>query len=533
MTSTSSRDMLLTQIREALAPAIPAFLADRRWFGGKARIFRSVEVSDIVPLMHAPFEAFLAVVRVTYASGPGENYSLPLLLEAPEAPLPAGAPFLAVRIAGEPLGRVLYDAMLNEPFLNFLFDAIVQGKSFAGEGGKVTATHTAALSELWQPSQGRLQPAIMNVEQSNTSVVFGKRLVLKLFRHLEEGINPDVEIGTFLTNARFPNSAAVAGYLEHAAASCQPSSLGLLQAFVVNQGDAWKLTLRDLAAYYDRAALFAMQEDEIPQGSLLAQASLLVTPQVQERIGSYLRLAQLLAQRTAELHLVLSSEPNDPAFCPEPFGDDELPSFCNSALELAGQTFELLRQRQHLLHPNVHGLVRRVLGSEQNARHRLESLSDQAITAMRTRIHGDYHLGQLLFTGDDFVIIDFEGEPARSLSERRAKRSPLQDVAGMLRSFHYAAYAPLVGDPAKTGDLKRLAPHARYWQAWVSAAFLRTYLDISGNAGYIPHSRVELETLLDAYLLDKAMYELRYELNNRPNWVAIPLEGIAHLLTNA
>jgi maltose alpha-D-glucosyltransferase/alpha-amylase len=531
MRSISSRDMLLSQIREALASAIPAFLADRRWFGGKARTLRSAGVSDIVPLMHDRLEAFLAVIQVTYVSGPSENYSLPLILNAPEAPLPAGAPFLTAKVAGEPSERVLYDAMLHESFLDFLFDAIVQGKVFAGGGGKVTATRTAALSELWQLSQGRLHPAIMNVEQSNTSVVFGKRLVLKLFRHLEQGINPDVEIGTFLTNARFPHSAAVAGYLEYAAENCQASSLGLLQAFVVNQGDAWKRTLRDLAAYYERAAHFAIQANEISQGGLLAQASLPVTAQAHERIGSYLRLAQLLAQRTAELHLVLSSEPNDPAFCPEPFGADELRAFCDSALELVGQTFELLRQRQHLLHPNVHELVQHVLASEQNALNRLQSIPDRTITAMRTRIHGDYHLGQVLLTGDDFVIIDFEGEPARSLSERRAKRSPLQDVAGMLRSFHYAAYAPLVGDPAKTGNLKRLAPHARYWQTWVSTAFLRTYLDTSGNAGYIPRSQVELETLLDAYLLDKAMYELRYELNNRPNWVAIPLEGIASLLT--
>ncbi len=254
--------------------------------------------------------------------------------------------------------------------------------------------------------------------------------------------------------------------------------------------------------------------------------------QAQERIGSYLGLAQLLARRTAELHLVLCSKPDDPDFRPEPFDTNELRSFCDSVLESVEQTFELLRQRQHLLHPNVREIVQRVLTSEKSARHRLESLSNQSITAMRTRIHGDYHLGQVLFTGDDFVIIDFEGEPARSLSERRAKRSPLQDVAGMLRSFHYAAYAPLVGDPAKTGDLKQLAPLARCWQAWVSAAFLRTYLGTSGKAGYIPRSQAELQTLLDAYLLDKAMYELRYELNNRPLWVAIPLEGIAHLLIN-
>ena len=194
-------------------------------------------------------------------------------------------------------------------------------------------------------------------------------------------------------------------------------------------------------------------------------------------------------------------------------------------------TFELLREKQSTLPVNAQELAARVLASETNATHRFRLLLELNVTALRTRIHGDYHLGQVLFTGEDFMIIDFEGEPARSLSERRAKRSPLQDVAGMLRSFHYAAYAPLLGDPSGRDDLPRLQPHARYWQAWVSATFLRTYQDICGNARHIPRSQVEFETLLDAYLLDKAIYELRYELNNRPLWAAIPLEGIAHLLT--
>ena len=189
-------------------------------------------------------------------------------------------------------------------------------------------------------------------------------------------------------------------------------------------------------------------------------------------------------------------------------------------------------QRQHLLHPNTHELAQRVLASEQNARTRSSHFSNRAITAMRTRIHGDYHLGQVLFTGEDFVIIDFEGEPARSLSERRAKRSPLQDVAGMLRSFHYAAYAPLVGDPAKTGELEAIGAARALLADMGFSGFLagRTWTSPEMPDTF-PVARSNLQTLLDAYLLDKAMYELRYELNNRPHWVAIPLEGIAPLLS--
>lgn len=521
------------RIREALAPAISDFLTHRRWFGGKARSVRSVEVRDIVPLTASPLESFLIVAQVTYARGPIENYSLPLILKGPDAQIPEGAPFLSVQTLGEREEYVLYDAMQESWFLEFLFEAIVQEKSFSGTDGKVTATHTAALGRLWQPSQGRLPASVMKVEQSNTSAVFGKRLVLKLFRRLEEGINPDVEIGAFLTaDSRFPNSPAVAGHMEYTASTAQPGSLGILQAYVPNQGDAWSLTLNALTDYYERTARSPMQPDEIPQGRLLALAGQPVPPQAQERIGKYLQLTRLLAQRTAELHLALSSAPEDPVFRPEPFRDAGLRAFCDAAVDLAKQTFDLLREKQSILPAHAHELAANVLAAEKNAVHRLRSPLEITITAMGTRIHGDYHLGQVLFTGEDFMIIDFEGEPARSLRERRAKRSPLQDVAGMLRSFHYAAFAPLLGDRARPEDLQQLATPARYWQTWVSATFLKTYLDISSHALYIPRSQLELQTLLDTFLLDKAIYELRYELNNRPQWVAIPLEGIAQLLAH-
>lgn len=530
MTRLDPRD---ARIREALAPALSDFLANRRWFGGKARSVRLVEVRDLVPLTASPLESFLLVALVTYAHGPTENYSVPLILKGPEAQVPESAPFLSIKAPGEPEDYVLYDAMQDPWFLQFLFEAIVQEKSFSGTGGKVTATHTAALGRLWQPSHGPMQPSVMKVEQSNTSALFGKRLVLKLFRRLEEGINPDVEIGAFLTaDSRFSNAPAVAGHMEYTATTAQPCSLAILQAYVPNQGDAWSLTLNSLTNYYGRSARSPIQPDEIPQGRLLALADQPVPSQAQERIGNYLQLTRLLAQRTAELHLALSSATEDPVFRPEPFSAAGLRAFCDTAVDLAKQTFELLREKQSILPADAHALAAIVLAAEKNAVQRLRSPLDIAITAMCTRIHGDYHLGQVLFTGEDFMIIDFEGEPARSLPERRAKRSPLQDVAGMLRSFHYAAFAPLLADRPRSEHLPQVATQARYWQTWVSATFLKTYLDISRQAIRIPRSPVELQTLLDAFLLDKALYELRYELNNRPQWVAIPLEGIAQLLAH-
>jgi maltose alpha-D-glucosyltransferase/alpha-amylase len=202
----------------------------------------------------------------------------------------------------------------------------------------------------------------------------------------------------------------------------------------------------------------------------------------------------------------------------------------------ATQSFQLLRQRLRGLPKIVLGEAQRILEREEEVLQRFQLILGRRITAVRIRCHGDYHLGQVLYTGKDFVIIDFEGEPARPLSERRIKRSPLRDVAGMLRSFHYAAYSALFKQEAEgvyashPESLATLEPWARVWYLWVSAVFLKTYLEVTRKASFLPRTREELRVMMDAYLLEKAMYELGYELNNRPDWVRIPLQGISQLL---
>ena len=255
------------------------------------------------------------------------------------------------------------------------------------------------------------------------------------------------------------------------------------------------------------------------------------------RIGPYLDWAALLGRRTAELHLALASAPDDPDFAPQAILEADHRAFAESAAQLLTANFDLLRRLKCGMPDQTRQEADKILQLEEIARRRFKLLTQLKSTAMVTRIHGDYHLGQVLFTGSDFVIIDFEGEPARSLAERRKKRSPLQDVAGMLRSYHYAAYAPLLqqssNERPRDEDLQALGSRAQYWQKWVSATFLKSYLDISGNAIFIPKAREELALLLDLYLLDKAVYELGYELNNRPSWVRIPLDGISQLLQDS
>jgi maltose alpha-D-glucosyltransferase/alpha-amylase len=231
--------------------------------------------------------------------------------------------------------------------------------------------------------------------------------------------------------------------------------------------------------------------------------------------------------------MALASNVDDPRFRPEPFSTLYQRSLYQSMRTQAIQTFQLLRKQRSSLPEDAHATAGRVIAREAEVQARLKAILERKIACMRIRVHGDYHLGQVLFTGKDFVIIDFEGEPDRSIGERRIKRSPLRDVAGMIRSFHYASNAALVGSlagtPVAPENAARISQWMRFWYAWTAAAFLGSYLEHFQTPGILPASPDELRTLLNAYMLEKLMYELRYELNSRPAWVRIPLEGILQL----
>jgi maltose alpha-D-glucosyltransferase/alpha-amylase len=541
MANSVATNELLASFGKSLPPILPDFLAQRRWFGGKARVIQSVEVSDVVPLLSIEPQVNLFLIQIDYATGLGEMYALPLRRAMDEEQSPGGEPAPSLRISWESSSGkiVLYDALSYQPFLTFLLEAVARGDRFTGVRGEVRAVPAAALRSLWEPSQGPLAPSLMKGEQSNSSVVYANRLVLKLFRRLEEGINPDLEIGSFLIEkTEFRNVPTLAGHLEYVSNDGKRITLGILQSYIPNHGDAWQYTLKALAAYYEQAQSAAgIRVGKLPHAPILALADWDIPSDAKQGIGSYLESARLLGVRTAQLHVALSATQDQPAFAPEPFTGAHQRELVKSTLDLIARTFQSLRQQTERLPQGVRDEASKVLKLEERLRQRVGLLDGFKISAMRTRIHGDYHLGQVLFTGDDFVIIDFEGEPARPLRERRSKNSPLQDVAGMLRSFHYAAYAPLLaeitGREVAQQGLNSLDFRAQYWQTWVSATFLRAYLRTSGSLSSVPQSREELAVLLDAYVITKAVYELGYELDNRPSWLRIPLQGVSNLLDAA
>jgi maltose alpha-D-glucosyltransferase/alpha-amylase len=532
MADSAARNKMVPELRRSLASQLPGFLARQRWFGGKARQVRTVELADILPIRTEEFEAFLLVVTVKYADGNDENYALPML---PAESAPSGGENDSSRLtiaSPEASGQlVLTDALKNEEFLKTLLGLIQQEAIVHGERGQLRALQTSAYARLYPTSAGVLQPRPVGAEQSNSSIIYGDRLILKFFRRVEEGINPELEVGNFLTEkAHFSHIPQLAGSLQYRWSDGRETAQGILQAFVPNQGDAWSYTLSSLAGFFEIAATHGS-----PRAPDSSQGQEELPEAVRLSVASYLASAALLGQRTAEMHLALASDGQDRAFAPEPFTMDFQRALEKSMLEHMTRVFGILRAESSNLPAEWRGAAQEVATKEQEIAGRFQSALGKPIHAVRTRIHGDYHLGQVLYTGSDFVIIDFEGEPARPLAERRIKRSPLQDVAGMLRSFHYAAFAPLLTSlrekPLPAEDRRRLNSWAESWNSWVAARFLKSYFHTAGAARYLPESSEQTQTLLDLHVLEKAVYELGYELNNRPSWVGVPLRGISRLLS--
>jgi maltose alpha-D-glucosyltransferase/alpha-amylase len=525
---------------EALGDVLASFLVSRRWFGSKARRIRGVSIVDAAPIpLGRGDTAWLALARVSYTEGEGETYALPIAFatgaEAARIRRETPAAVMADLDAGGTRG-LLHGAESDRDFARALLGAIRSGGTFEAEAGQLVTARTSALASRVAGAEGR-EPSLLSAEQSNSSIRFDDALILKLFRKVDLGVNPDLEIGAFLTErAGFAHTAPVCGSIEYRPRRGAGMTLAILQGFVANEGDAWKYTLDSVGRFFDALAAHPEGRRSAPdaRGTLLELARRPPPPVARAVAGPSIEAAALLGRRTAEMHRALASDGDDPAFAPEPFSRLDQRGLYQSQRNLTGDVFDLLRGRLSDLQGPVREQGDRVLSLRSSVLGRFRRLLDRRLTAVRTRTHGDYHLGQVLWTGRDFVIIDFEGEPARPASVRRAKRSPLRDVAGMVRSYHYAAYQGLATFTAAgavaPGQEDVAESWARAWYGWVSGAFLGAYLEVAAGAPFVPQDEGELEDLLVVHVLEKAVYELGYELNNRPDWVRLPLQGIAALV---
>ena len=512
-----SRDQLVSTLRD--------ILYTRRWFGGKAKTIRSAQIVELITIPYRDDQATMVWLQVEYTEGDRETYVLLLGYaqgQSKDLQTQMPASVVAQVRSGEETG-MLFEATADRHFLLFPLEAIANSRRFSGKEGQLVASQTELFATL---SDGTaLEPRLIKAEQSNTSIIYGDRLILKFFRKIEPGINPDLEIGRFLSEHGYlEHFASIAGALEYQRPDAQPTTIASLQQFVPNNQDAWKYTLDCLQDFLE-----AEDDVSVPSESLLVLSSAAVPELAVKTIGSYLDDAKLLGQRTAELHVALASDSQNPDFAPEPFTSAHQHSINQNLQALAAQNFGLLKKRLDTLSPENQKLAQAVCDRQSEFLARFESITNQEISALRTRCHGDYHLGQVLYTGEDFIIIDFEGEPARPLAERRMKLSPLRDVAGMLQSFNYAANMGLRNRVEHSAqENPQMKQRAQFWFCWVSAAFLDAYLRTAGDS-FLPKTQPELQNLLDIYLFEKATYELGYELNNRPDWVDIPLQRLLQL----
>ncbi|MBW3670850.1 MAG: putative maltokinase, partial [Acidobacteria bacterium] len=530
-------DLFKGRQKQQLSRAIQRWLPGRRWFAGKARRIKNTEILDWVPMLGN--KGGVSFIRVEYVDGSSENYLVPLAAgDSAKSDDPRFAPL--ARLTSEQQTLYVYEAIWNREFVSALIKSLRTRKTWKGRHGELSGAVTSVFRNAAREGLDLDSFTISKAEQSNTSVIFDEKLIVKLFRKMEEGVSPDLEIHRFLSeHTNFRNIAPLAGHLEYVQPKQEPVTVAIAQGYVPNMGDAWTYALGAINRYFERFLGDRTNYEHLQEEESNAPTEILndapVPELARELIGDFLWAAEKIGERTAEMHLALGSHDDIPEFAPESFSTHYQQSLYQQLRRQAISALDTLKGAIDTLPQSQQKEAKAVVAAQDAILKRFKSILDKRVDARRTRIHGDYHLGQILYTGDDFVIIDFEGEPARALTERRIKRSPLRDVAGLMRSLHYAPYSVLLGPsgpPAqeRTEEFERLSLAARFWYRWTEITFLRKYVDTMSSGSLLPADSKQLEILVDIYLLEKALYESTYELNNRPTWVGIPLRGILDLV---
>jgi len=522
--------VLQPSARQPLQDALLAYVTPRRWFRAKNRRAREALVRDVVPLPGVP--DVLAVVELRFDEGEPERYLVPLAVvdgqEGEELARHAPHALIAWLSAREnrgptepsarPPGRAaLVDGLATGSAASALRTLVQKGAVAPGQGGQLVGRAHPPLAQLGDV--GNEPPKVAPLEQTNSTVSFGQRMLLKIYRQLTPGINPELEMGTFLDShavAGARPTPPVLGELSYQTSDGRTYGVGIMHAFVPSDGDAWSAVQGELKEVLGRSTAGRGALDD-------------------EDLGRFLQRAATLGRRTAEIHLALArGAPDDEAFRAEPLTAADRRAAAERARAMLDEQLAALTARMTSLSADARGAAEQLSDPDGPARRAIGDVVTRFVAeepgVVKTRIHGDLHLGQVLARGDDFTIIDFEGEPARPLAERRGKSSPLRDVMGMVRSFSYAPEAVLRaggGDPERR---KRLLPVARRWEERATEEYRRGYLSTAQGAPFLPREPRHLRLMLDFYALERVIYEVGYELNNRTDWVDIPLAGLLALI---
>ncbi len=514
---------------------LPQYLKTCRWFGGKSRVTQNISIINKINIPVKDLPAILIMVEVNYNDGLPEVYQLPLAFlpstnEEHFREIPKKAIISHLQINQE--DGILFDAVYHEDFRNALFNNIRKEKKLDNGRGNLVFYHS---EKRFSSGKGEINSKILNAEQSNTSLIYDDKYFLKLYRKLDNTINPDLEITRYLSEKTdYKNAPQFVGAIEYNPGTKDIIVLGMMQDLVPNQGDAWDYTRDSLKRFFENVLTRSKEiKTEPAVEDLIKPLKYQEVGDAMKELMGYVfpeRIA-LLGQRTAEMHNALAAHPEVKDFEHEAFSLHYQRSLYSSLQSLTRNSFQNLQKNLKNLPEEILEEAKEVLAMKSDVLKCFKRIFKHKIPVMKIRTHGDYHLGQVLWTGKDFVIIDFEGEPARAFSERRLKRSPLRDVAGMIRSFHYAAYSSIMESESdqqiKEGDLEEWAES---WYYHVTRLFIRGYYENVEKNNFIPSKEEDLKILMETFLLEKAVYELNYELNNRPDWILIPLRGIKSII---
>ncbi|MEM7574104.1 MAG: hypothetical protein AAF433_14445 [Bacteroidota bacterium] len=513
----------------ALSQVLPDYMNRQRWFTSKGKAIQSVQITHAFPLTDL---TAIILTQVDFTDSSREHYQLPIAWNwEPEwlDDLQNFNSHLAIAQIDQPAKVILSDAINRASFRRVLFQRLLQ-KDEQQDG---LSSDQGRLLTLVDPNE--IESTVPHLDTSNTAIIYNGQFFYKLFRKLDEGLNPDLELVRFLSEqSNFDNSPRYGGSLSLGKLTDDNFiNLGICIGKIDNHGDAWDLFQQLSRDFYARVLDYGVAA--VPNGPIATSFADL-SPTEARLIGktTYQRV-QLLGQRTAEMHLALASEAaQSPVMVPEPLSEDYRKEISAAALHLFDRQLVLLQNRIADLDGANLDLAQRIIAQQGVIRQRLAALRDRPMPALLTRIHGDYHLGQVLYDDHDFYIIDFEGEPLLSIPERQRKRPPFKDVAGMIRSLHYAARGQLLLNFSyRPEDVEALGPWGNWWFRTLRAAYLNSYLSTIGDHPMLPPASVDQELLLDIFVLEKAVYEVAYELNSRPDWLGIPLQGVLFALEDA
>nr|MBI1229389.1 maltose alpha-D-glucosyltransferase [Cytophagales bacterium] len=514
---------------------LPSYIKECRWFGGKSRIIKTVSLKSMATIGETKLAARWTILEIQYTEGSSDKYQLPLgfVQASTEDDLSYldRKGIIGKLAIGEAEGYLI-DAVYDEDFRNAIFSYLKKGRKIKVNTDQLVFQPTPR-SDIKNDKE--IHSKILSAEQSNTSIIYNGKYFMKLYRKVDNTINPDVEITRFLTEKT--NFKYVPNFLGDISLFHKDKSstvLAMVQEAVPNQGDAWEYINDSLKVYFEKVQVLPKTE-KIPVVTRDITTPIHfseISELVRDLIGVASERILLLGKRTGEMHQALVSDSGDKNFDTEGFSLHYQRSLYSSLQSLTRGSFQSLKQNIKNLSPEIREEAEEVLQMKEKVLRVFKRIFDHKITTLKIRNHGDYHLGQVLWTGRDFVIIDFEGEPAREYSERRLKRSPLRDIAGMIRSFHYASYSTLLkSEFNKDRKNEELERWSEVWYRHITGIYLKGYLEQVSDSNLMPKDSADFKILLETFLLEKAVYELNYELNNRPDWVLIPLRGIKTILT--